>query len=96
MIPQQPDIACLDADKLQFPQLIRNWQAGDYFCPIGMKKSKKKLSDFFRDQKFSSKQKQECLLLLSDEKIAWIIGNRPDDRFKITSFTSNILQISIL
>lgn len=41
-----------------------------------MKKSKKKLSDFFRDQKFSSKQKQECLLLLSDEKIAWIIGNR--------------------
>ena len=61
-----------------------------------MKKSKKKLSDFFRDQKFSSKQKQECLLLLSDEKIAWIIGNRPDDRFKITSFTSNILQISIL
>ena len=82
VIPQQPDIACLDA--------------GDYFCPIGMKKSKKKLSDFFRDQKFSSKQKQECLLLLSDEKIAWIIGNRPDDRFKITSFTSNILQISIL
>ena len=96
VIPQQPDIACLDADKLQFPLLIRNWQAGDYFCPIGMKKSKKKLSDFFRDQKFSSKQKQECLLLLSDEKIAWIIGNRPDDRFKITSFTSNILQISIL
>lgn len=96
VIPQQPDIACLDADKLQFPLLIRNWQAGDYFCPIGMKKSKKKLSDFFRDQKFSSKQKQECLLLLSDEKIAWIIGNRPDDRFKITSFTSNILQVSIL
>ena len=61
-----------------------------------MKKSKKKLSDFFRDQKFSSKQKQECLLLLSDEKIAWIIGNRPDDRFKITSFTSNIIQVSIL
>ena len=59
-------------------------------------KSKKKLQWFFRDQKFSSKQKQECLLLLSDEKIAWIIGNRPDDRFKITSFTSNILQISIL
>ncbi len=96
VIPQQPDTVCLDADKMKFPLLIRNWQAGDYFCPIGMKKSKKKLSDFFRDQKFSPKQKQECLLLLSNEKIAWIIGYRPDDRFKITSFTKNILQFNIL
>lgn len=92
-IPKDPAIACLDADKIKFPLLIRNWQAGDYFCPIGMKKSKKKLSDFFTDQKFSAKQKQECLLLLSEEKIAWVVGHRPDDRFKITSFTKNVLQI---
>lgn len=92
-IPKDPAMACLDADKIKFPLLIRNWQAGDYFCPIGMKKSKKKLSDFFTDQKFSAKQKQECLLLLSEEKIAWVVGHRPDDRFKITSFTKNILQI---
>lgn len=92
-IPRNPEIASLDADKVRFPLLVRNWQAGDYFCPIGMKKSKKKLSDFFTDQKFSAKQKKECLLLCSDNKIAWILGYRPDDRFKITSFTKNILQI---
>lgn len=92
-IPKNPEIACLDADKVKFPLLVRNWQAGDYFCPIGMKKSRKKLSDFFTDQKFSAKQKNECLLLCSDDKIAWVWGLRLDDRFKITSFTRNILQI---
>lgn len=92
-IPKDPTIACLDADKVKFPLLVRNWEAGDYFCPIGMKKSKKKLSDFFTDQKFSAKQKQECLLLLTEDKIAWIIGQRIDDRFKITSFTRNILLL---
>lgn len=92
-IPKDTAIASLDADKIKFPLQIRNWQAGDYFCPIGMKRSKKKVSDYFTDQKFSPKQKKECLLMLSDDKIVWIIGERPDDRFKITSFTKNILQI---
>lgn len=92
-IPKDPSIACLDADKVKFPLCVRHWQAGDYFCPLGMKKSKKKLSDFFTDQKFSAKQKKECLLLLSDDKVAWIVGYRPDDRFKITSFTQRIIQI---
>lgn len=95
-IPQDASTACMDADKVVFPILIRNWQTGDYFCPIGMKKSKKKLSDFFTDQKLSAKQKKECLLLLSDNKIAWIIGSRLDERFKITSFTRNILMIEVL
>ncbi|MEG0795398.1 MAG: tRNA lysidine(34) synthetase TilS [Odoribacter sp.] len=92
-IPADPTIACLDADKMKFPLLIRNWQAGDYFCPIGMKRSKKKLSDFFVDQKFSAKQKKDCLLLLSEDQISWVVDHRPDDRFKITSFTKNILVV---
>ncbi len=95
-IPTSLAIACLDAGKIKFPLTIRNWQAGDYFCPIGMKRSKKKLSDFFTNQKFSTLQKQECLLLLSDDKIAWIIGHRLDDRFKITSFTKELLIVKLL
>ena len=65
-IPTDADIACLDAGKVKFPLTVRHWQAGDYFCPIGMQKSKKKLSDFFTNRKFSARQKQECLLLESD------------------------------
>lgn len=92
-IPADPNIACLDADKIQFPLLLRHWETGDYFCPIGMKKSRKKLSDFFTDRKFTILQKQECLLLLSGSKIAWVVGQRLDDRFKITSMTRMMLVI---
>ena len=74
---------------------IRNWEKGDRFCPLGMKKLQKKISDFFIDQKFSTKQKKDCLLLLSGEHIAWVIGHRPDERFKIISVTQNILKISV-
>lgn len=94
-VPKEAGTACLDAGKIQFPLTIRNWQAGDYFCPIGMKKSKKKISDFFTDQKFSAKQKKECLLLLSENAIAWVIGHRVDERFKITSLTRQVLKIEI-
>lgn len=61
-----------------------------------MKKSKKKLSDFFTDQKFTAKQKKDCLLLETDGKIAWVIEHRLDERFKITPFTKNILKIEIM
>lgn len=93
LIPADTSVACLDADKAPFPLTIRNWEPGDRFCPIGMKKLQKKLSDFFTDRKFTAKQKKECLVLLVGDKIAWIIGHRIDDRFKITSATRNILFI---
>lgn len=92
-IPHQLDTAALDKDKLQFPLEIRNWRAGDYFYPIGMNK-RKKLSDFFIDNKFSNIEKKEALLLVSANKIVWIIGHRIDNRFKITGQTKNIWQIT--
>jgi len=94
-IPTDPHIACLDAGKIKFPLYIRHWEKGDLFCPLGMHQLKKKLSDFFNDRKFTAKQKEECLLLLSENKIAWVMGHRPDDRFKITSFTETVLQITL-
>lgn len=92
-IPTDPGIACLDADKVIFPLTIRCWEKGDRFCPLGMKKLQKKLSDFFTDLKFSPKQKRECLLLLSSNQIAWVIGYRIDDRFKTGPLTQRILKI---
>ena len=92
-IPADPAIACLDADKAPFPLRIRSWEKGDRFCPLGMKKLQKKLSDFFTDLKFSTKQKKECLLLTSANQIAWVIGYRIDDRFKTNPFTQRILKI---
>ncbi|MDG2058652.1 MAG: tRNA lysidine(34) synthetase TilS [Flavobacteriales bacterium] len=78
--------ATFDFDRIKFPIQIRKWKEGDYFHPIGMK-GKKKLSDFFIDEKLSRFEKEKCFIMCSDEKIMWIIGHRMDDRFKITNKT---------
>ncbi len=81
-----------DADKLSFPLLIRRWQPGDWFVPFGMK-GYKKLSDYFTDRKFSLKDKNNVWLIISDDNIVWIVGERSDDRFKITDESKNILFV---
>ena len=93
-IPATGNTASLDFDKLQFPLTIRKWQQGDSFYPLGMKR-KKKLSDFFIDQKFSLKEKEQTLLLCSGKDIVWIIGRRIDHRYRVTTVTQEILCIVI-
>jgi len=91
-IPADPSTACIDAEKLVFPLLVRKWKAGDYFYPLGMKQ-KKKLSDYFIDNKYSILDKENKLILESDGKIVWIIGERIDNRYKITRTTRKALII---
>ncbi|MDT0686645.1 tRNA lysidine(34) synthetase TilS [Autumnicola psychrophila] len=80
-------------EKLQFPLKIRKWKKGDYFYPFGMK-GRKKLSDFFKDQKMSIPEKENTWLLCSGEDIVWVINHRADDRFAVTSEKQEILKIS--
>ena len=89
-IPSRSDIACLDGEKIVFPLTIRRWRPGDYFYPLGMT-SKKKLSDYFIDKKFTPSEKEKALVVESEGEIAWIIGERIDERYKITEFTRLIL-----
>lgn len=91
-IPTSPATACVDADKLVFPLKVRKWKPGDNFYPLGMKQ-KKKLSDYFIDNKYSILDKENKLILESEGKIVWIIGDRIDNRFKITRSTKKALTI---
>lgn len=92
-IEKNPFMAYLDYDKLEFPLLLRKWHPGDYFMPLGMT-GLKKLSDFFIDQKLSLIEKENIWLLTSGEHIAWIVGKRIDDRFKVMENSTRILVIS--
>ncbi|MUP41191.1 tRNA lysidine(34) synthetase TilS [Christiangramia aestuarii] len=80
--------------KLEFPLSIRKWKKGDFFYPFGMK-GKKKLSDFFKDEKFSLPEKEHTWLLCSGKDIVWIINHRADDRFRVENSDSRILKICI-
>ncbi len=83
----------VDRDKIKYPLVVRKWQEGDYFHPFGMK-GKKKLSKFFKDEKLSLPQKENCWLLCSNDKIVWVIGHRPDARFAVKDETKQILRLS--
>jgi tRNA(Ile)-lysidine synthase len=85
-------IAYLNLDKLHYPLVLRNWEKGDWFMPLGMK-GKKKLSDFMIDKKIPLNLKKRIMVLLSKDSIAWVAGHRIDDRFKIDSKTRKILKI---
>ena len=93
-IKKERNFACLDLEKLQFPLLIRKWQQGDYFQPLGMT-GFKKVSDFFIDEKIPVHEKENTWLLCSGNKIVWIFGHRIDNRFKITPKSKMVLQIEI-
>lgn len=84
----------VDKDLLKFPLSVRKWQNGDYFCPSGMR-GKKKLSKFFKDEKFSLLEKENIWLLCnSNNDIVWIVGKRQDNRYKATKTTTNSLKIT--
>jgi tRNA(Ile)-lysidine synthase len=84
--------ALFDYDTIKFPLTLRTWQAGDYFQPFGFF-GKQKISDFFVNQRFSLLDKQKTFLLISENKIIWIVNHRTDERFKITAKTKKILIV---
>lgn len=85
-----------DAEKLEFPLILRRWNEGDVFEPFGMYGKSKKVSKFFKDEKLSLAEKEKAWLLCSGNKIVWIVGKRADERFKVSGATKNILQIELL
>ena len=84
----------IDRGKLVYPLRIRKWQAGDKMQPLGMV-GKKKISDMLVDLKISRAQKDETYVLLSDDKIVWLIGHRLDERFKVTDVSNKLLQLKV-
>ncbi|MBL4904913.1 MAG: tRNA lysidine(34) synthetase TilS, partial [Flavobacteriaceae bacterium] len=85
----------LDKSKLVFPLILRKWQHGDFFYPVGME-GKKKLSNYFKDEKYSLLEKESTWLLCSGENILWIVGKRQDKRCLSNASTNSILKVSFI
>lgn len=92
-IPREKDTACFDADKLHAPFGLRRWQQGDSFVPFGMKGTKM-VSDYLTDRKVSRIGKERQWLLTCGKDIAWLVDERPDNRFRIDTTTRRVLVVS--
>lgn len=93
-IKDQHNVVALDMGKLELPLTLRTWLAGDYFYPIGLGK-KKKINRFLMDLKLNQLQKEQTYVLLSGERIVWVVGHRLDDRFKVTENTNEVLEVKL-
>ena len=87
--------ACIDASKIKFPLTLRRWQKGDYFYPLGMV-HRKKLSDYFTDEKFSLIDKEKAWLLMNNDEIVWVVNHRLDNRYRVTDDTKNVVQLRFI
>lgn len=95
IIPRDRNTACFDAEKLTPPLTVRRWQQGDSFIPFGMK-GRKKVSDYLTDRKFSLWRKEQQWVLCSGSHIAWLIGERTDNRFRIDGNTRKALFVKYI
>ena len=84
----------VDEETIFFPMTLRKWKKGDHFYPTGMTGSKK-VSKFFKDEKYTATQKAAQWLLCSGNDIVWIVGKRADRRFVPSENTINLLSISL-
>lgn len=94
IISRDKHVAYFDADKLVEKLSLRKWQTGDTFIPFGMK-GKKKVSDYLTDRKFSVIRKEQQWILCCGDKIAWVIGERTDNRFRIDGNTKRVIILKI-
>ncbi|UCD35963.1 MAG: tRNA lysidine(34) synthetase TilS, partial [Nitrospiraceae bacterium] len=89
------DAVLLDAAGMSFPLIVRPRRSGDFFFPAGFGK-KKKLQDFFVDEKIPRDQRDVIPLVLSGNDIIWVAGYRADERFRVTGKTERYLRLSII
>ena len=95
-IEKNPRYAYLDADKLHGELTLRTPQEGDTFAPFGMDGKRKLLSDFLTDLKLNLFEKERQPLLMDGEEIAWVVGKRSSELYRVDSQTKRVIRVTLL
>ncbi len=89
------DVACLDAERVKLPLTVRPVERGDRFVPFGMKGSRL-VSDYLTDRKRNIFQREGQLALFdATGAMAWLVGERTDNRFAIGKSTTRALVVTL-
>lgn len=94
-IPRDAATVCFDLEKLTLPLTLRTVREGDRFQPFGMNGTRL-LSDFLTDHKLSLFDKEQQLVVLSGDSIAWVVGLRSAAGYEVDNNTRHILSITLL
>lgn len=89
------NFAYFDVDKMHGPLTIRKVQQGDSFTPFGLKGTKL-LSDFMTDIKLNRFEKESQKVMCDANQIAWVIGKRSSDIFRVDKDTKKVLILEFV
>ena len=90
---EKPRMERFDADKVGDSIVLRHWQPGDRFQPIGMTKPVK-LQDWFVNLKIPRDQRRRLVVAAtSDGDIFWVEGLRISELFKVSEETRRVLSL---
>jgi tRNA(Ile)-lysidine synthase len=86
-LKSEPGLEFFDANRVGPRIVLRHWQPGDRFQPIGMAKPLK-LQDWFMNQKIPRQQRHDIVVAESAAgEIFWVEGLRISENFKLTPRT---------
>ena len=87
-------IKYFEFDKIEDEIILRTREDGDRMIPLGMKGSKK-VKDIFIDMKIPKDLRDLIPILCFDNKIAWVIGVRTSEEYRISNNSKNILKVIV-
>jgi len=82
----------LDPQKLGGELVLRNWRAGDSFCPSGSREVRK-LKELFRERKIPEVRRKGWPILLCAGQIVWVRGFPPGRGVAATDQTQRVLMV---
>ncbi|HCJ10461.1 MAG TPA: tRNA lysidine(34) synthetase TilS, partial [Clostridiales bacterium] len=84
----------LDPDEVEMPLRVRTRRRGDAFRPLGVGGTKK-LKDFFISCKTPRAERDRWPLLVdASDRIVWVVGLRPDERFLARRGAGGVLRVT--
>jgi len=95
-ISSNKQVEYFDAEKLSFPLILRGWEPGDKFRPIGMGGKQKKVKDLLTDSKTNRLDKNSQLVLTCNNEIIWVIGHRISEDYKCTGESKKYYKMSFI
>jgi tRNA(Ile)-lysidine synthase len=81
-----------DYDKIRGNLRIRTRENGD-FIRFSPDLHKKKIKDYFIDQKVNRSIRDQVPMLVSGHEVIWIVGYRINEAYKVTDATKTIIEV---
>ena len=95
IIPKNTYTKWFDYDKIIHTIFVRTRQQGDYL-QVNENGGKKKIKDYFIDQKIPKEERSSKLLLADGNHIMWVFDGRVSEAYKVSAETKKILVVSLV